>query len=113
MDDAAQWEWEIANELERLAEAEDHGAAESEPVLGDMEILTLAGTLGAQGSHLHATLARSNGTVFGGHVAYGCIVRTTAEVLVALLPEWEFRLEPDPLTGYDELVVRRAAGRSG
>jgi hypothetical protein len=31
MDDAAQWEWEIANELERLAEAEDHGAAESEP----------------------------------------------------------------------------------
>ena len=89
------------------------GAAESEPVLGDMEILTLAGTLGAQGSHLHATLARSNGTVFGGHVAYGCIVRTTAEVLVALLPEWEFRLEPDPLTGYDELVVRRAAGRSG
>ena len=31
MDDAAQWEWEIANEMERLAEAEDHGPAESEP----------------------------------------------------------------------------------
>jgi len=31
LDDAAQWEWEITNELERLAEAEDHGSAESEP----------------------------------------------------------------------------------
>jgi hypothetical protein len=39
-------------------------------------------------------------------VAPGCIVRTTAEVLLALLPEWEFAREPDALTGYDELVVR-------
>ena len=42
----------------------------------------------------------------GGHVAPGCIVRTTAEVLLALLPDWAFAREPDALTGYDELVVR-------
>lgn len=35
-----------------------------------------------------------------------CIVRTTAEVLLALLPEWEFAREPDALRGCDELVVR-------
>lgn len=28
-----------------------------------------------------------------------CIVRTTAEVLLALLPEWEFAREPDALRG--------------
>jgi predicted DNA-binding protein with PD1-like motif len=39
-------------------------------------------------------------------VLSGCIVLTTAEVLLALLPEWQFTREPDAATGYDELVVR-------
>jgi len=51
-------------------------------------------------------LSTATGEVFGGHVAPGCIVRTTAEVLLALLPEWEFARELEALTGYDELVVR-------
>lgn len=46
--------------------------------------------------------------MLGGHVAAGCIVRTTAEVLLALLPEWDFAREPDAATGHDELVVRAA-----
>jgi len=33
-------------------------------------------------------------------------VRTTAEVLVGLLPEMRFSREEDPVTGYKELVVR-------
>ena len=37
----------------------------------------------------------------------GCIVRTTAEVVIALLPGWEFRRELDAATGYKEL--RRGA----
>ncbi|OGA97087.1 MAG: hypothetical protein A3E79_03110 [Burkholderiales bacterium RIFCSPHIGHO2_12_FULL_61_11] len=57
-------------------------------------------------SHLHRALSTATGEVFGGHVAPDCIVRATAEVLLALLPEWEFGREPDALTGYDELVVR-------
>jgi predicted DNA-binding protein with PD1-like motif len=73
---------------------------------GDMEILSLSGTVASNGSHLHMALSTATGEVFGGHVAPGCIVRTTAEVLLALLPEWEFAREPDAATGYDELVVR-------
>jgi hypothetical protein len=38
------------------------------------------------------------------------MVRSTAEVLLALLPEWEFARERDAVTGYDELVVRVAPG---
>ena len=79
------------------------------PVTGDLEILTLAGTLGTGGSHLHASVADEQGTVLGGHVAYGCIVRTTAEVLLALLDDWTFAREPDTSTGYAELVARRKA----
>lgn len=51
-------------------------------------------------------LSTFTGEVFGGHVAPGCIVRTTADVRLALLPEWEFAREPDAFTEYDELVVR-------
>jgi len=54
-------------------------------------------------------LSTSTGEVFSGHVAPGCFVRTTAEVLLALLPDWAFAREVDALTGYDELVVRPRA----
>jgi predicted DNA-binding protein with PD1-like motif len=74
---------------------------------GDVEILALSGTVNRQGSHLHMVVADACGRVLGGHVAHGCIVRTTAEVLLALLPGWSFSREPDARTGWDELVIRR------
>ncbi len=82
------------------------GVAEAETLQGDLEILTLSGTLGDGGSHLHATLADAGGRVIGGHVAWGCIVRTTAEVLLAGLPGRVFARAPDPVTGYAELQIR-------
>ncbi len=79
----------------------------------ELELLTLAGSLG-QGpagghSHLHASVSLPDGRVLGGHVGYGCVVRTTAEVLLALLPDWQFTREADPATGWAELVARRTA----
>lgn len=89
----------------RFAEAD-----KPERLTGDMEILSLSGTVAFDGanssSHLHMALSTATGQVLGGHVAAGCIVRTTAEVLLALLPEWQFAREPDVATGFDELVVR-------
>lgn len=72
---------------------------------GDTEILTLAGTLAADGMHLHISVADAQGHVFGGHVERGCIVRTTAEILVALLPDHRFSRVPDAGSGYRELLV--------
>jgi len=83
------------------------GAADAQAMSEDMEILTLAGSIAAKGSHLHASLSGSTGEVIGGHLAYGCVVRTTAEVLLVLLHGWQFTREPDAATGYDELVVRK------
>lgn len=75
-------------------------------MVGDLEILTLSGTLGAGGAHLHASLSDADGRVFGGHVAPGCIVRTTAEILLAVLDDVRFAREPDAATGYAELAIR-------
>jgi predicted DNA-binding protein with PD1-like motif len=44
--------------------------------------------------------------VFGGHVSAGCIVRTTAEILLVRLPGFHFSREVDPLTGFPELSIR-------
>jgi len=82
------------------------GAAEPSALQGALEILTLAGTVAGNGSHLHMSVADADGRVFGGHVAYGCTIRTTAEVLLMLLPEWSFTRELDSVTGFAELVVR-------
>lgn len=75
---------------------------------GDLEILTLSGTLSPDGSHLHMSMADAAGRVYGGHVAPGCVVRTTAELLVAWLPEWRFTRAFDARTGFAELGVHKA-----
>ena len=88
------------------------GRPRPEELVGDIEILTLAGSVSPDGAHLHMTIADADGRVLGGHVAPGCIVRTTAELLVALLPAFAFGREVDAATGYPELAIR-AAPRSG
>jgi predicted DNA-binding protein with PD1-like motif len=84
------------------------GAAAQLALDEDLELLSLAGSLGAGGeSHLHLSVSDASGRVHGGHAGYGCIVRTTAEVLLALLPGWQFTRAPDPATGWAELQIRR------
>jgi len=93
------------------------GAAQPRRFSGDIEILSLAGSIAFDGthssSHLHMALSTASGEVFGGHVMPGCTVRTTAEILLALLPEWAFSRTPDAATGYQELVVRAREDRNG
>ncbi|MEL6555325.1 MAG: DUF296 domain-containing protein [Cyanobacteria bacterium J06621_11] len=69
------------------------------------EILTLSGTLGEGGVHLHMSVADSLGECKGGHVVYGCRVNTTLELVIALLPHVSFMREMDENTGYKELKI--------
>lgn len=74
-----------------------------------MEIVSLTGTLCLDGLHVHISLARRNGACIGGHVSAGCIVNTTAELVVAEAPQLEFSRTPDAGSGYKELSVRPRA----
>ena len=71
-----------------------------------MEILSLSGTLGADGLHLHISLSRRDGACVGGHLVEGCVVNTTAELVIGELPDVDFRRPRDPATGYNELSVQ-------
>jgi predicted DNA-binding protein with PD1-like motif len=86
------------------------GAQAPTELRGDLEILSVAGSVAPDGAHLHMAVADARGQVVGGHVARGCIVRTTAELLLALLPAHRFSRELDPHTGFMELVINREPG---
>lgn len=89
-------------------------AAEHETRLsGSFELLTLSGTLSADGAHLHFSVASESGQVLGGHVGYGNVIRTTAEVLVVALEGWVLSRAHDPATGYAELRARPVGGGPG
>jgi predicted DNA-binding protein with PD1-like motif len=81
------------------------GAAEATVIHGELEILSLSGTLSPDGAHLHIAVAASSGTVIGSHLCAGSLVRTTAELVIGLLPDWRFNRELDPATGYPELRI--------
>jgi predicted DNA-binding protein with PD1-like motif len=85
----------------RLAGGTEHATWQ-----GAFEVVALTGTLSQDGGHLHLAVADQQGRTIGGHLAEGCTVRTTAEVVVATGDRLLFAREHDPATGYDELVVR-------
>lgn len=82
------------------------GEATEAGIAGPLEIIGLAGSISPDGAHLHMSVATASGQVLGGHVGYGNRVRTTAEILLVFLPEWQLSREHDAQTGYRELVVR-------
>ncbi len=71
-----------------------------------VEIVSLTGTVAEAGCHLHISLSREDLSVLGGHLRPGCLVNTTAEIVLLELEGTAFSREPDPATGYDELVIR-------
>jgi predicted DNA-binding protein with PD1-like motif len=79
-------------------------------VPGPLEIVSLCGSISADGVHLHMTVANAAGEVVGGHVCAGCDVRTTAELLVADIQGYTLTRELDAQTGFRELLVH-ANGR--
>ncbi len=72
---------------------------------GKFEILSLVGTLSVNGCHLHISLADKNGNVTGGHLLEGCLVFTTAELVMLELKDFVFGREKDQNTGFNELVI--------
>jgi hypothetical protein len=85
------------------------GVGEEEAFLSfeePMEIVSLTGTVCLDGLHLHISLSRRDGRCVGGHLVRGCVVNTTAEIVIGELEDLEFRRPPDPETGYDELSVQ-------
>ncbi|MBL8522447.1 MAG: DNA-binding protein [Betaproteobacteria bacterium] len=86
------------------------GAKAGTMIEGDTEVLSLAGTLArraAGGPHVHMAVSDAQGAVFGGHLMAGSIVRTTAEIVIGIAPDWRLTREADAQTGFRELRARQ------
>jgi hypothetical protein len=53
------------------------------------------------------TIADASGAVFGGHLVAGSVIRTTAEIVIGIAPDWQLKRDMDTETGYRELVARK------
>jgi predicted DNA-binding protein with PD1-like motif len=73
---------------------------------GPWEIVSLVGTLGPQGIHLHLSASDSQGKTLGGHLMEGCKIFTTAEIVLEGHQGWLFQRILDPQTGYPELAPK-------
>jgi len=74
-----------------------------------LEILALSGSLCPDGVHLHLAVADAQGRTWGGHLRPGCLIYTTAEIVLADSLEYRFSRQPDPATGYLELHIEKVA----
>jgi len=54
---------------------------------GELEIITLQGTVSPQGVHLHLSFSDGECQVWGGHLEHGSLVLKGADVLVGFLQE--------------------------
>lgn len=92
----------------RLANRESYTRYE-----GHFEIVAATGTVSVFGSHIHIAISDGNGVTTGGHLVEGCKVYTTAEIVLASLPEVVYRREFCEQSGYEELVVVSAGDAGG
>jgi uncharacterized protein len=116
---------DLRSELERRAQADPQfcgfilcgiGSLDS-PVLrfadqpegtvlaGPQEVITLTGSLGPDGAHLHLVVADAEGRTLGGHLCHGSRVRTTMELLLLSPEGWQLGRERDHATGHLELTI--------
>ena len=73
---------------------------------GFFEIVALSGTVSTAGCHLHTALSDNAGSVKGGHLLEGCIIYTTAEIIIGATSELVFTRENDGTTEWKELQIQ-------
>lgn len=69
------------------------------------EIVSLVGTLGQDGVHIHISISDESGKTIGGHLSDGSLIYTTAEIVIGDLNDINFVREKDEETTYKELMI--------
>jgi predicted DNA-binding protein with PD1-like motif len=75
---------------------------------GKFEVVSLTGTLGPDGCHLHLAVSDGDGVTLGGHLLPGCLVYTTVELVVGDAVGLIFHRELDSDTGFHELSIQKS-----
>lgn len=79
---------------------------ETKSFKGHFEVVSLTGTVGLSGSHLHMAISDDVGKTLGGHLTEGNKVYTTLELIIGSYPNLNFQRTNDPKTGFKELEIK-------
>jgi uncharacterized protein len=74
---------------------------------GNFEVVSLSGTLGLAGNHLHLAVSDGEGKTVGGHLSDGSKVFTTLEIVIGIYSDLKFLRVQDKMTGFKELEVKK------
>ena len=88
----------------RMAGAEPENES-IKKIKGPLEIVSAIGTLSQDGMHIHLSVSDKDGGVYGGHMKEGCVIETTAEIVIGESENYTFHRRPDEDTGFKELEV--------
>ena len=69
------------------------GQPEATVLVGDLEVITLNGTIGPEGVHLHLSLSDGACQVWGGHLEPGTLVQKGVDVLIGVLDQVPIQAE--------------------
>ncbi|WP_375326297.1 PPC domain-containing DNA-binding protein [Candidatus Tisiphia endosymbiont of Nemotelus uliginosus] len=72
------------------------------------EIVSLVGTIGLEGQHLHISISDKTGKTVGGHLMDENIIYTTAEIVIIKFNDLLFSREMDSITNCKELVIKQS-----
>lgn len=75
-------------------------------VKGPLEVLSLSGTMGLEGTHIHMSVADVDGKTTGGHLLEGSKVYTTLELVIADYEGVTFKRTLDGTYGFKELEAQ-------
>lgn len=73
----------------------------------DYEIVSMTGTISESGVHIHVAFSDDEGVTVGGHLTEGCLVNSTAEIVIIEVDNYKLTREMDETTGYKELVIEK------
>jgi predicted DNA-binding protein with PD1-like motif len=76
-------------------------------IKGPLEVVSLSGTLGLDGDHLHIAVSDGAGKTTGGHLVEGNKVFTTMELVIGVYPSLIFKRTLDSASGYKELDIQK------
>ncbi len=80
---------------------------------GNYEIVSMEGTVSKGGNHIHASVSDLDFNVRGGHLMYGTVVQTTAELVIIELESYELSRSKDILSGFKSLKIREIREAKG
>lgn len=96
-----------------VARLRDASGVNIQDIPQHMEIVSLTGTVSIHRTHLHAAFAKEDLSTIGGHLMPGCIINTTAEIVLLELTDTVFAPMFDGETGYEELNITNQGHADG